>query len=153
MTSNIWQEEFTEKAEKIGFHIKEKEEDKILNDYSKAAKNIKENLTDYFSPEFINRIDKLIVFNPLDKNMIKKIVWLWLKDLEKRLNKKDLELKYDNKILNFITKKVYNPEFWARAVRRFIVDNIEDIIAEKVINNKRKKVFNLVIDWKEMSIK
>jgi len=72
---------------------------------------------------------------------------------EKRLNKKDLELKYDNKILNFITKKVYNPEFWARAVRRFIVDNIEDIIAEKVINNKRKKVFNLVIDWKEMSIK
>jgi len=47
-----------------------------LNDYEEAAKNIKENLTDYFSPEFINRIDKLIVFNPLDKNMIKKIVEL-----------------------------------------------------------------------------
>ena len=153
MTSNIWQEEFTEKAEKIGFHIKDKEEDKILNDYEEAAKNIKENLTDYFSPEFINRIDKLIVFNPLDKNMIKKIVELWLKDLEKRLHKKNLKLKYDSKVLNFITREVYNPEFWARAVRRFIVDNIEDIIAEKVINNKRKKIFTLENNKKELLIK
>jgi ATP-dependent Clp protease ATP-binding subunit ClpA len=47
-----------------------------MNDYKKAADNIKNNLTDYFSPEFINRIDKIIVFNPLDKNQIKKIVTL-----------------------------------------------------------------------------
>jgi ATP-dependent Clp protease ATP-binding subunit ClpC len=88
MTSNIGQEEFTNKAEKIGFDIKDKEEDKILNDYSVAAENIKNNLTGYFSPEFINRIDKLIVFNPLDKNQIKKIVELGLKNLKSRLEKK-----------------------------------------------------------------
>ena len=92
MTSNIWQEEFAEKAEKIGFDVKEKEEKNILEDYAKAADNIKNNLTDFFSPEFINRIDKLIVFNPLDKSQIKKIVKLWLENLERRLNKKiDLE--------------------------------------------------------------
>ncbi|MBT3729631.1 AAA domain-containing protein [bacterium] len=76
MTSNIGQEEFTKKAEKIGFDIKDKEENKILNDYSEAAQSIKDNLTEYFSPEFINRIDKIIVFNPLDKNQIRKIVQL-----------------------------------------------------------------------------
>jgi ATP-dependent Clp protease ATP-binding subunit ClpC len=91
--------------------VNEKDENEILNDYAKAAENIKNNLTNYFSPEFINRIDKLIVFNPLNKNQIKKIVELGLNNLEKRLKNKDLELIYDTKILNYITKKVYNPEF------------------------------------------
>lgn len=143
MTSNIWHDEFSEKAKKIGFDVNEKDESEILNDYAKAAQNIKNNLTDYFSPEFINRIDKLIVFNPLNKNQIKKIVQLGLSNLENRLKNKDLELMYDVKIINFITKKVYNPEFWAREVRRYIIDNIEDIIAEKIINNRNKKTFKL----------
>jgi ATP-dependent Clp protease ATP-binding subunit ClpC len=141
MTSNIWQEEFSEKAESIWFNVKDEEEENILEDYAKAAENIKNNLTDYFSPEFINRIDKLIVFNPLDKNKIKKIVKIWLDSLTQRLKLKWLELKYQTKLLNFITKKVYNPTFWAREVRRYIIDNIEDQIAEMIINNTNKKVF------------
>jgi len=153
MTSNIWQEEFTEKAEKIGFDVKDKEENKILNDYAKAAQNIKDNLNEYFSPEFINRIDKLIVFNPLDKVQIKKIVKLWLLNLEERLEKKWISLSYDSKVLQFITKAVYNPEFWAREVRRYIVDNIEDIIAEKIINTRTKKVFKLEIIKQELIVK
>ena len=153
MTSNIWQEEFMQKAEKIGFDIKTKEEEKILTDYSQAAENIKNNLTDYFSPEFINRIDKILVFNPLDKNQIKKIVELWLKSLEERLKEKDLELKYDSKVLNYITKTVYNPEFWAREVRRYLVDNIEDLIAEKIINSGSKKSFKITISEDKIVIK
>ena len=145
MTSNIWQEEFSEKAESIWFDVKDKEEKNILEDYAKAAENIKNNLTNYFSPEFINRIDKLIVFNPLDKNKIKKIIKIWLDNLEKRLNKKWLELQYETKLLNFITKIVYNPVFWAREIRRFITDNIEDTIAQKIINNRTKKIFKLEV--------
>ncbi len=145
MTSNIWQEEFTNKANKIGFDINEQEENEILNDYNKAWENIKENLTTYFSPEFINRIDKVIIFKPLDKNQIKKIVELWLLNLQKRLENKNLILKYDTKVSNFITKSVYNPEFWAREVRRYIVDNIEDTIAEKIINNKQKNIYEIKI--------
>jgi ATP-dependent Clp protease ATP-binding subunit ClpC len=53
-----------------------------MKDYSKIKKNIKNSLTDYFSPEFVNRIDKVIVFNPLNKNDIRKIVKLRLIDLE-----------------------------------------------------------------------
>jgi ATP-dependent Clp protease ATP-binding subunit ClpA len=82
-----------------------------MKDFSKAKENIKNSLTDYFSPEFVNRIDKVIVFNPLDKKSIKKIVSLQLKDFEERLAKKEITIKYEAKILNNITKQVYNPEF------------------------------------------
>jgi ATP-dependent Clp protease ATP-binding subunit ClpC len=153
MTSNIWQEEFSEKAESIWFDVKDSEEKNILEDYAKAAENIKNNLTDYFSPEFINRIDKLIVFNPLDKNKIKKIVKIWLDNLKERLNKKDLELKYSPTLLNYITKIVYNPSFWAREVRRYIIDNIEDSIAEMIINNRNKKTFTIEVIKDKISIK
>jgi len=153
MTSNIGQEEFSEKAESIWFDVKDSEEENILEDYAKAAENIKNNLTDYFSPEFINRIDKLIVFNPLDKNKIKKIVKIWLENLNERLEKKSLSLEYNSSIINFITKKVYNPTFWAREVRRYIIDNIEDSIAEKIINNRNKKVFKLETSKDKIIIK
>jgi len=153
MTSNIGQEEFTKKASTIWFDIKEDEETKVMSDYKKAAENIKTNLTDYFSPEFINRIDKIIVFNPLDKNQIKKIIMLWLKDLENRLQKRNYTLKYDLKVINFITKTVYNPDFWAREVRRYIVDNIEDLIAEKIINNTNINSFELHIEKDKLNIK
>ncbi|MDD2870670.1 MAG: ATP-dependent Clp protease ATP-binding subunit [Candidatus Gracilibacteria bacterium] len=153
MTSNIGQEEFTNKAGKIGFDIDENEENKILNDYIKAGENIKENLTNYFSPEFINRIDKIIIFNPLDKNQIKKIVELGLSNLKNRLESKNLELKYNQKLLGFITKVVYNPEYGAREVRRYIVDNIEDVIAEKIINNRTKKIFELDVENEKIIIK
>ncbi|MGB2111050.1 MAG: hypothetical protein ACPHY8_04195 [Patescibacteria group bacterium] len=74
-----------EKANSIGFEVTENKEEDILEDYKRASEKIKENLTDYFSPEFVNRIDKTIVFNPLDKVNIKKIVKLQLENFAKRL--------------------------------------------------------------------
>jgi ATP-dependent Clp protease ATP-binding subunit ClpC len=152
MTSNIGQDEFTKKAAKIWFDTSESEEIKVMEDYNKAAESIKWHLTDYFSPEFINRIDKVIVFNPLDRNQIKKIVILGLKDLENRLWLKNITLKYDTKIINYITKNVYNPDYGAREVRRYIIDNVEDLIAEKVINSG-KKGFELVVVKEELVIR
>ncbi len=143
MTSNIGQDEFGEKAAQIGFNISESEEEEILNDYEKAQEKIKGSLTEYFSPEFINRIDKIIVFNPLDKTAIKKIVKLRLEKLKNRLKGKDMELMYDIKIINAIAKDVYNPEFGAREIRRYLTDTIEDQIAEKILTNAKKKKFIL----------
>jgi ATP-dependent Clp protease ATP-binding subunit ClpA len=138
MTSNIWQEEFTDKAEKIWFDISKDEEEKILDDFCKAKENIISGLSEYFPQEFINRIDKILVFEPLDKNSIKKIVALQLDKLQERLKQKNIKLNYNTRILTWITKEVYNPEFWAREVRRFITDFIEDKIAEKIIMWKIK---------------
>ena len=146
MTSNIWQEEFMEKANSIGFDVTDDKEEDILEDYKRASEKIKENLTDYFSPEFVNRIDKTIVFNPLDKAAIKKIVKLQLEIFSKRLEAMSYTFSYDNKTINFIAKTVYNPDFWAREIRRYITDNIEDLIAEKVIWNANKKDFSVTIE-------
>lgn len=120
MTSNIGQQEFSDKAKQIGFDTSHSEEEKILKDFTKAKEKIVSNLDEYFSPEFINRIDKIVVFNPLDKNHIKTIIKLQLAEFNQRLKYKWSEVVYDTKVLNFITKTVYNPEFGAREVRRYI---------------------------------
>jgi len=153
MTSNIGQEEFGEKAAQIGFDISEGDEEKILSDYNKAREKIEGSLTEYFSPEFINRIDKIIVFNPLDRTAIKKIVKLQLEKLEKRLSEKSMTLSYDAKLINTIAKQVYNPEFGAREIRRFITDVIEDQIAEKILLNAKKDSFILEAQKEKITVK
>lgn len=153
MTSNIWQEEFNKKAKKIGFEIMDKEEDKAIEDFEKAKENIKANLTDYFSPEFVNRIDKIVVFSPLNKKSIKKIIEINLQELASRLKEKWCELTYNNKILDFIAKEVYNPEFWARQVRRYIADTIEDKIANLLIFQKKTANINIELNKWKLEIK
>jgi len=153
MTSNIGQEEFSEKAAQIGFNISWSEEEKILTDYEQAEQRIKWSLTEYFSPEFINRIDKVIVFNPLDKNAIKKIVKLRLEKFSDRLESKNMKLDYDSKVINKISKDVYNPEFGAREIRRYITDMIEDQIAEKIISHSSKNSFTLSANKEGIDVK
>ena len=68
-------------------------------------------------------------------------------------NEKGFSLKYPTTVLNHISKNVYNPEFWAREIRRYITDNLEDIIAEKIINNSNKKDFEINIVKGELIIK
>ncbi len=153
MTSNIWQEEFMEKAHRIGFDASGEQEDSVMADYEKASTKIKENLTDYFSPEFVNRIDKVIVFKPLDKGNIKKIVKLQIANLEARLENVWVTIAYDTKVLNFIAKFVYNPQFWAREIRRFITDQVEDQIAEKIIMNPKTTSVTLEIVKNELKVK
>lgn len=153
MTSNIGQHEFGEKAAQIGFNISEHDEDKILDDYEKTEEKVKGSLTEYFSPEFINRIDKIIVFNPLDKNAMKKIVKLQLEKFEQRLKEKNMELTYDNKVINAIAKEVYNPEFGAREVRRFITDIIEDQVAEQILKNAKQQTFTLTTTKRGIGVK
>lgn len=153
MTSNIGQEEFSNKAAQIGFDISDTEEGKILSDYAEAKKNIIENLTDYFSPEFINRIDKIVVFNPLDKAKIKKIVKLQLEKLEERLKTVGIDITFDTKAVSLISKEVYNPEFGAREIRRYITDMIEDEIAEKILMSSKKKSFEIETEKSELVVR
>ncbi|MDQ1343695.1 MAG: ATP-dependent Clp protease ATP-binding subunit ClpC, partial [Patescibacteria group bacterium] len=138
MTSNIGSEEFTSKAAQIGFDIDESEEAKIVRDYEKIREKITDSLDEYFAPEFINRIDKTVVFNPLDKKAMGKIIRLQLEHLKKRLETVGVGFEYDAKAINLIEKETYNPEFGARPVRRFIQEKIEDGIADFLINDKRR---------------
>ncbi|EKE29192.1 MAG: ATPase AAA-2 protein [uncultured bacterium (gcode 4)] len=136
MTSNIWWEEFNSKASQIWFNLSEWKEAKIIEDYSKIKDKVIANLEEYFPPEFLNRIDKTIVFNPLDKKVLKKIIELQLGWLQKRLEEVWINMTYDKKALELINAETYNPEYWARPVRRYIQEKIEDEIANLLINKK-----------------
>ena len=139
MTSNIGSDEFNEKAAQIGFSTGEKEEEKIFADYSEIREKVLKQLPDYFSPEFLNRVDKTIVFNPLDKKVLKNIVILQLDDLLSRLKNLGVTCTYDTKAVNLILKSTYNPEYGARPVRRYIQDKVEDAIADMMIASGKKK--------------
>lgn len=145
MTSNIGGEEFTNKAVQIGFNVSDDTEAKIIRDYEKIKTKIIGGLDEYFSPEFINRIDRVVVFNPLDKTILKKIIVLQLDRLESRLTDLGVILTYDTKALNLILKETYNPEFGARPVRRYIQDHIEDQIAEYLIQSKTSGTMHVTV--------
>ncbi|PJC56826.1 ATP-dependent Clp protease ATP-binding subunit ClpC [Candidatus Gracilibacteria bacterium CG_4_9_14_0_2_um_filter_38_7] len=143
MTSNIGGEEFNSKASQIGFDVSSDTEAKIIRDYEKIKEKITGGLDEYFSPEFLNRIDRVVVFNPLDKSILKKIIVLQLEILSKRLADLDIALKYDTKAISLILKETYNPEFGARPVRRFIQDKIEDMIADRIIQGKKSSIVTI----------
>ena len=111
MTSNLGSEEFNQNAVKIGFDTTEKEEDKILEDFDQIQEKVVKNLDEFFSPEFINRIDKMVVFRPLDKKVVKKIVTLQLEELAGRMSDQDIQLEWSAPVTTKILKETYNPEF------------------------------------------
>ncbi len=78
-------EEFTSNATKIGFDVAEETKERIIDDFEEIEGKVVKSLDEYFSPEFINRIDKVVVFHPLDTKVIKKIINLQLHDLAQRL--------------------------------------------------------------------
>ena len=155
MTSNLGSEEFNTQAQKIGFTVSESEEKKIISDYEDIRARILKGLSDVFAPEFLNRIDKTIVFNPLDKKVLKSIVTLQFDDLVARLRNIGITLEYDSKAVNYIVAETYNPEYGARPVRRYIQDHIEDVVADAMIEKKSKSHVQisvsrkkLIFDWK-----
>jgi len=153
MTSNIGAEEFSSKAGQIGFNIDNRKEEKIFHDVEKIKDKIIANLDEYFAPEFVNRIDKLVFFKPLDKASLKKIVTLQLENLRGRLSSIGIELEYDAKAVNLILKNTFNPEFGARPVRRYVQDKIEEEIANCLVEKKTSATIILSTDRKGLSIK
>ncbi|MEK7534127.1 MAG: ATP-dependent Clp protease ATP-binding subunit [Patescibacteria group bacterium] len=92
-----------------------------------------------FKPELLNRFDEIVVFKPLGRNEIVKIVQLMLKELSNKLLEKDITVSFDDKLIAKIVKEGVNEEFGARPLRRFIQDNIEDLIAKKMLQDEIKR--------------
>lgn len=151
MTSNIGGEEFTSKATQIGFNTSEKEEEKVIRDYEKIKTKILGELDEYFAPEFINRIDKIVVFAPLDKGSLGKIIKIQLQKLVDRLAGVGVFLEYDTKVVSLIAKQTYDPAYGARPIRRFIQEKIEDPIAERLIVKKKPGTISITVSKGEFS--
>ena len=97
-----------------------------------SEEKTKKALNDFLRPEFINRVDEIITFAPLDKSLFEPIVKIHLKDLEKGLAERDIKLNYTDAAIAVLAEKSYSYEYGARNVRRVIQREIEDRIVNKI---------------------
>jgi ATP-dependent Clp protease ATP-binding subunit ClpC len=139
MTSNIGVKKLQDFGAGIGFSS---------NSYSNEEQKkdiLKKEMKNYFSPEFLNRIDDTIVFNSLNEESIKQIVNIELIKLMKRLSELKLIFKFDDKLASHIAKVGFDDTYGARPIKRAIQDQIEDLVSEEVLNGN-------VVEGKQYSL-
>jgi len=130
MTSNIGVRQLKDFGQGVGFQTKAREEQAD----SDAKSVIQTALKRTFSPEFLNRIDDLVVFNSLDQDDIHKIIDIALKDLHARLDGMGYKIKLTDKAKKFVAEKGFDPQFGARPLHRAIQKYLEDPLAEFILN-------------------
>ncbi len=139
MTSNLGAKQLTQEAAKIGFALSTDKLKQAEDDFKEKKEQVLKELKDHFRPEFLNRVDKVIVFQPLPSEVIQEIVRLQLDELSKRLKEKEIAIETTNEAVELLAKLSYDPQYGARPVRRKIQDLIEDPIAEKMLSDEFKK--------------
>ena len=143
MTSNVGMQTIR-KQKTLGFAVDES--DLAQSEYEKMKENVMEDLRKTFRPEFLNRIDDIIVFHSLDKEHINKIVDLMLKDLKERLEDLDVTLEVSEPAKIFIADKGFDTEFGARPLKRAIQKMVEDQISEELLKGTVKTGTEILVD-------
>ena len=118
----------------------------ILNNEENTENLVMNELKQTFKPEFINRIDEIIIFNSLSKDVIYQILDKIIIDIEKRLQDKRLKIELTDKAKKYIIDNSYDEKFGARPIKRYVSRNIETLIANNIINNNIKFNDHIIID-------
>ena len=107
-----------------------------------------------FKPEFLNRIDEIVIFNALNKDVIKEILTKIIKDLEARLKDKRITLKLTDEAANFIIDHSYNEAYGARPIKRYVTEKLETLIAKKLLSGELKEgtTLEIKVDQNELTI-
>jgi ATP-dependent Clp protease ATP-binding subunit ClpC len=149
MTSNLGVKKLQDFGTGIGFGSS-----KYSNDEKKKEVIMKE-MKNFFSPEFLNRIDDIITFNSLNNEDIKKIAEIEVKKLFSRLTDMNYKINYDQSVIDFISKVGYDDTYGARPLKRAIQDKIEDLISEEVLkgNIKENTNYKVIADGEEVKVK
>ncbi|MDP3956813.1 MAG: AAA family ATPase, partial [bacterium] len=149
MTSNVGSA-IVRAMSNLGFsQLPEKELREEESDYKSK---IKQMLREGFRPEFLNRIDEIVIFNPLRPSDIEAIVELQLELVEKRLNEKNIKLSIDAAARKFLAKEGFDPEYGARPIKRAIQRLILDKLAERIIRGELKDGGKIKINIRENSL-
>jgi len=146
MTSNVGARMITEKKT-LGFGSND-----INNEQTEIQKNVMSELKREFRPEFLNRIDEIIVFNKLTEKEIKEIINIMLKQVEKRLKEQKIELEVTEELKDFLVKKGTDSAYGARPLRRAIQSYLEDKLAEEILDGKIKKGSKITVTVKNESV-
>ena len=145
MTSNVGATSIR-KQNVLGFSVAEEEE---KEEYEKMKDTIMEDLKRNFRPEFLNRIDEVIVFHSLREDDVRKIAEIMVKDLQKRMKKLDINIKVTDNTIDYISDKGFDPVYGARPLERAITKMIEDQLAEEILKGTVSKDDNIMIDFKD----
>ena len=135
MTSNIGSEFLLEGIDESG-NIKESAQNLVMG-----------SLKNHFRPEFLNRLDEIIMFKPLDKEAISGIVDILLKDLNMRIEEKELLLKLTDKAKAHIIEEGYDPIYGARPLKRYLQKNVETLVARKILAGGLRTGDTIVLDF------
>ncbi len=145
-TSNIGTQSITEgKTKGIGFAV----EDDPSKDYNQVRTMVLHEVQKLFKPEFINRLDDLIVFHKLQPDEVRQIADLMLNNLAKRLKESDIILEVTNKVKDELAKEGFSEMYGARPLRRLIEDKIENAISMRIINGEFKHGDTIHVDFKK----
>lgn len=131
---------------KLGFVADNSDE----KSYQAMKDTVMEEIKHLFKPEFINRIDDIIVFHPLDEENVKKIVALMTKEIVKRVKENmDIHIEFDDEAISLLAKEGFDPAYGARPLRREIQSKIEDEFAEEFLRNEIKAGDSVKVGVKE----
>jgi ATP-dependent Clp protease ATP-binding subunit ClpC len=147
-TSNIGGQEIAKDVKRIGFETF-KEDEKTYEDMKKLIMN---NVKKFFKPEFINRLDDIIVFHSLTRENFQQIVELELSKLKKRLAEESIEVEFSGKVKQMLLKFGFNETYGARPLKREIEKRIENPLSIMKMKNELKKDRKIVLDEKEGEI-
>ncbi|MCO5233677.1 MAG: ATP-dependent Clp protease ATP-binding subunit [Chitinophagales bacterium] len=147
MTSNIGARQLKDFGTGVGFSTNAR----VLSEEENSKGIIQKALSKTFSPEFLNRIDDIIIFNSLEKEQIHKIIDIILVSVFKRLSDLGYEIELTEAAKDFLTEKGYDPQFGARPLHRAIQKYIEDPLAEEILNQNIEVGDHIFVDLQEDS--
>ncbi len=137
MTSNIGSEYLLEGIDSEG-NIKPETEESVMN-----------SLKNYFRPEFLNRIDEIVLYKPLSKASISKIVDLMIAELQKRLDDKQLTIQLTDAAKTAVIERGYNAAYGARPLKRYIQKNVETMVAKEILSGTLSQGDIITVDYKD----
>jgi ATP-dependent Clp protease ATP-binding subunit ClpC len=146
MTSNIGSKVIEKGGGGLGFEL---EEDHDESQYNRIRNLVNEELKNYFRPEFLNRLDEIIVFRQLSKDEVKEISELLLKEVFSRLTEQNITLEVTDKFKERLLEEGYNPSYGARPLRRAIMRLLEDVLAEEILSNRLVEGSTALVDIDE----
>nr|YP_009313171.1 Clp protease ATP binding subunit [Dermonema virens]SCW21425.1 Clp protease ATP binding subunit [Dermonema virens] len=143
MTSNIGSKVIEKGGGSLGFELGESQ---VESQYNRIRTLVNEELKQYFRPEFLNRLDEIIVFRQLTKDEVREIADMMLNEVFERIKQQEIHLDVTERFKNRLVDEGYNPSYGARPLRRAVMRLLEDSLAEEVLSGKIKAGDSAVVD-------
>jgi len=140
MTSNVGAKDIT-KGKSLGFSTGD-----TRGSFERIAEKVKEEMSHVFNPEFLNRLDDVIVFHPLSKPQISQIVGVMVQEVQRRLGEEELTLRLTEAAAEFLARNGFDENFGARPLKRAIQRYIEDPLSEKILLGEFAKGDEIEVD-------